>query len=70
MDGSTLLSSAFLGASPEWAFVGARDMNGDGRADLAWHQPGTMAFWFMNGSALQGSKFVGVGAEWTPVGAQ
>ena len=71
MDGSTLLGSAFLGgAGPEWALVGAGDMNSDGRADLAWHRPGTVTIWFMNGGAIQGSTSFAVGPEWTPVGAQ
>jgi len=43
---------------PGWRVMGARDMNGDGHADLLFqHTEGFMAVWTMKGSILQSSAF-------------
>jgi hypothetical protein len=39
-------------ASPGWFVVGAKDLNGDGRADLFWSNPTkqSASWWLMNGA--------------------
>ena len=40
---------------PAWHAVGARDFNGDGKADILWQNDnGTPAIWLMNGTSIIG----------------
>jgi len=45
-------SPMFIG--PPWKVVGANDMNGDGYADIVWHndQTGETQLWLMNGTSI------------------
>lgn len=58
MDGYTVTSFTYLTPSAvadvTWKIAGAGDMNGDGRADLVWHNQATGALfvWFMNGATV------------------
>lgn len=77
MNGSKIVSagSAIQGAKDEgWKAVGTGDFDGDGKADILWHNLKTdqVAVWLMNGtklvsagSAIQGAKNEG----WKVVGA-
>lgn len=44
----------FPGYPTGWNIVGTGDANGDGRADLFWHNPtaGALEYWLMNGASL------------------
>ncbi len=52
-------SDGYTGAlgviDPSWHAVGLGDLNGDGRADVVWHNvtSGEVWYWFMNGSDIQ-----------------
>jgi len=69
-------AAAFVG--PPWNIVGSNDFNGDGKADVLWHNDSTgeSQLWFMNGHRLIGrATVVGedgvpilVGAPWVIVG--
>ena len=56
MNGTTVLNpnSSFVASVPgQWAIVGQRDFNGDGKADLLWRDTtGNVAIWEMNGTAV------------------
>ena len=69
--------SAALVGTP-WRIAGINDMNGDGKADIVWHNgtTGETQLWFMNGHRLTGRATViaenggaiAVGAPWRIVG--
>jgi FG-GAP-like repeat len=64
---------------PPWRIVGTNDMNGDGKADIVWHNSSTgeTQIWFMDGFHLIGratvvaenGKAILVGAPWNIVAA-
>jgi len=58
VQGGAIASSAVVASlDASWEFVPAGDANGDGKADLVWHQKptGAVYLWFMNGAAIGGS---------------
>ena len=62
-----------LNVPGQWAIVGQRDFNGDGKADLLWRDTsGNVAIWEMNGTAVlnPNSSFVGnvPTPQWSIVG--
>jgi FG-GAP-like repeat len=59
MQGAAWISS---GGVPGWKIVGARDLNGDGKADLVWQNDATrqVSVWYMGGA--QGNIFLS--ANW------
>jgi hypothetical protein len=66
MNGGTVLnpSSAGVGSvATTWSIVGQRDFNGDGNADILWHDTsGNLAIWEMNGTTLLNPSATGLGA--------
>lgn len=50
----TITRVNYPGYPTGWDIVGAGDVNGDGRADLFWHNPtaGALEYWLMNGASL------------------
>ncbi len=62
--GNTVTSIQWLDtlgpSDPAWQIVGSGDLNGDGYADLVWHNTsdGTVAVWIMRGTTLLGSAIV------------
>ncbi len=76
MNGTAVLNqnSSFVANVPgQWAIVGQRDFNGDGKADLLWRDTsGNVAIWEMNGTAVlnPNSSFVGnvPTPQWSIVG--
>jgi len=46
------------------------DLNGDGRSDLLWRNPGTgqFAYWLMNGASIAGSATLAVSTSYTAIG--
>jgi len=59
---------------PSWHLQASSDLNGDGNADLLWHQIGTnlLAVWFMNGTSRVNEQALSpatVPAEWRLVGS-
>ena len=68
-------ANVMSGVDASWAATGSGDVNGDGRADVIWHQASTgcTAVWLM-GSPLSISSVgfpacVGAGSSWQRVGA-
>ena len=61
MNGAAVSSTGGFGGVPStWSIVGQRDFNGDGMADLLWHDTsGNTAIWFMNGAAVSSAVSVG-----------
>ena len=60
MNGSTLVSSTFIGAEATvWATAGVADFTGDGKADILLRNSssGAMYLWQMNGATLVSSTF-------------
>jgi FG-GAP-like repeat len=71
MQGSQYLSFADLGVIPlSWQIVGQRDFNGDGKADLLWHDTsGNTAIWFMNGTTVSSALSIGaIPTAWSVAG--
>ncbi len=58
-------------AGDGWICIAARDFNGDGLADVLWHNPGRnlMTVWLMRGTepCLRGPEIAGPGAGWYAV---
>jgi hypothetical protein len=72
MNGAQVLQFGGVGTvSTAWSIVGQRDFDGDGKADLLWHDTsGNVGMWLMNG--LQVMQATGVAANvptaWSIVG--
>lgn len=68
MNGSTIVTNAFMGTIPvEWTVGGTGDFNGDGKKDLFWTNTanGDRALWLLNGSTVIGGGYMGtVPVEW------
>ncbi|HET7015014.1 MAG TPA: VCBS repeat-containing protein [Streptosporangiaceae bacterium] len=68
----------FIGL-PYWSIVGSSDIDGDGRADLVWHnsQTNETQIWFMNGNRIvrrptvvdESGQPIFIGAPWSIVGS-
>ncbi|MFI5041916.1 MAG: FG-GAP-like repeat-containing protein [Acidimicrobiales bacterium] len=56
--GSYLTPARF--ADTRWQIRGVADFNGDGKADLLWHNQATgdLYVWFMNGTAVSGGSYL------------
>jgi hypothetical protein len=66
-----ILSDAALGnVGTSWSVVGTRDFNGDGTADILWHDTaGDLGIWLMNGTSVSSYSSLGnVGTQWSVVG--
>ena len=72
MNGFQLLAAQVLGnVGPEWRVGGARDFNGDGRADILFRRTsdGTLSLFLMDGFQLLSAQVIGnVGTEWNLAG--
>ncbi len=68
MDGKTMTSNRWIGATPgaEWTIAGLGDFNGDGRDDIVWRSnTGQLQTWLMNGSTKLATGTTGsIGAAW------
>jgi hypothetical protein len=66
MQSSTILnpnSSGLGGVATTWSIVGQHDFNGDGYADMLWHDTsGNLAIWEMNGTSILNANSAGLGA--------
>jgi PASTA domain/FG-GAP-like repeat len=73
-------NGAFIPVGPPWAVVAAADMDGNGRADIVWHNAvtGETQVWYMNGASRIASRgtvvdengaFIPVGPPWAVVAA-
>ena len=68
---AAISSTGGVGGVPgTWSIVGQRDFNGDGKADLLWHDTsGNIAMWFMNGTAVGSTASVGnIPTSWSVIG--
>ncbi|HYK81365.1 MAG TPA: VCBS repeat-containing protein, partial [Micropepsaceae bacterium] len=69
MNGTSVLSGAYLGSNPgpSWHVKGAEDFNGDGKADILWqNDSGQAMVWLMNGTTVMTTSNVGAnpGSPW------
>jgi hypothetical protein len=76
MNGTTILNAntSFVAANvgSQWAIVGQRDFNGDGYADLLWHDTsGNVAIWMMNGTtvSVNNPSVANVPTNWSILGS-
>ncbi len=66
MRGTTVMSTRFLSipkvSDPRWQVAGVTDTNGDGFADLIWHEPtvGSLAVWYLQGTTVTGTTFLSI----------
>ena len=66
MRGTTVTSTRFLSipkvSDPRWQVAGVTDTNGDGFADLIWHEPsmGSLAVWYLQGTTVTGTSFLSI----------
>lgn len=62
MDGPSILAQAVVGTATEgWQFLGSADINGDGKADLEFVNPGSrqVASWLMDGTMTTAQGIIG-----------
>jgi len=62
MNGTAIAASGFPGGVPAvWHMADARDVNGDGKADIIWRnsRSGTVAVWLMSGLTISAVGFPG-----------
>jgi len=72
MDGVARAGSSYLdpsGVSTDWRVAQVADFNGDGQADVLWHNQmnGLLYVWFMTGTARNGGTYVSpssVSTDW------
>ncbi len=66
--GSTITSSGFFkGVPAAWTMAQIGDVDGNGTADVIWHNRtnGTVAVWMMNGLGISSAAYPGkVATEW------
>ena len=67
LDGSPIGSSVIATIYTGWAIGGIGDFDGDGKADILWHDIGRKSqlltnevIWFMNGSTVSSFQEVGI----------
>lgn len=59
LSGGTLEQSYLPEASLPWSIAGTADFDGDGKADLLWHDPdGQIAIWLMDGASYLGGATI------------
>ncbi len=62
VNGAGIETAGFLpGMSSEWHIAQVGDADGDGKADLIWHNrsSGQVAVWLMNGLMVTATEFTG-----------
>ena len=76
MDGATVLSAGQVSGAyvpPGWNLQGAEDLNGDGKADLVFHNTGgALAAWIMDGLTAASATVLSLnpGPSWRVVGGE
>jgi N-acetylneuraminic acid mutarotase len=64
LDGTVTIAGTYLTpsrfADTDWQIRGVADLNGDGKADLLWHNQATgeLYVWFMNGTVVTGGSYL------------
>lgn len=70
--GGVRTSAGFSFSSPiplDWKIAAVKDLDGDGQADIVWHnaQQGIVALWTLKAGALSNAGTINVGANWQPL---
>jgi len=68
LDGATVTNykTVIDNGTPNWTYAASGDFNGDGTADLVWHNTSTgeTAMWLMNGANIAGSATLLFSPDW------